>query len=181
MARVFDISDYTPKTSENYFFDNNVWMFLFCPLASYDRRKQDRYSRFFQQLVSGKQKIFINSLVLSEFANAYLRIDFNLWKAKKENAGKGDYKRDFVGTNQFLETTADIKISIRKILAVSERMTDNFNAIQIENVFSEFGRGDFNDAYYLELARMNRWKVVTDDGDLFRSNKLDIDIITANI
>ena len=60
-------------------------------------------------------------------------------------------------------------------------MTGNFNAIQIENVFLEFGRGDFNDAYYLELARMNEWKIVTDDGDLFKNNKLDIDIITANI
>ncbi|GAB4233140.1 MAG: hypothetical protein Tsb0034_06220 [Ekhidna sp.] len=117
-------------------------------------------------------------MVLSEFANTYLRIDFNLWKKETSNFG-ADYKKDFVGTTRFKDTVSDIKGAIGQILKKSERMTDDFNAIDLDHVFTEFGRADFNDAYYLELASKNGWKIVTNDRDFFEDNEMDVDIITA--
>ena len=76
---VSDISSYQPKFNESFFFDANIWIFLFCPIANTGRRKQDLYSNFLQDLSHRKLGIYINSLVLSEFVNRYLRIEFNLW------------------------------------------------------------------------------------------------------
>ncbi|MEQ6121632.1 PIN domain-containing protein [Reichenbachiella sp. MALMAid0571] len=179
MAKVFSINDYSPKSSETYFLDTNVWLYLFCPIANHRDKEQRIYSSFYKLLTQGDHSIFVNSLVASEFANAYLRIDFRLWKEETKNFN-ADYKRDFVRSNRFISTVNQVKKSLRVILSKAHRMTDNFNAIELDHVFSEFGRSDFNDSYYLELSRMNNWKIVTHDADLFKSNQLDVDVITGN-
>lgn len=180
MANVHPIDTYTSTFTDSYFFDANVLIYLHCPIGGGNKREQRLYSNFYKQALQQRRGIFINSMVLSEFANAYLRIDFNLWKKETKNYG-ADYKRNFVGTQRFRATVSDIKVALDTILQTSERMTDNFNAINLSSVLSEFGLCDFNDAYYIELARMNGWKIVTHDADLFKSNSLGVDIITANI
>ncbi|MEP5792059.1 MAG: PIN domain-containing protein [Cyclobacteriaceae bacterium] len=180
MADVHKISEYTPKFTDTFFLDTNVWIYLFCPIANNRAKEQKVYSAFYKLLIQGNKGIFVNSLVLSEFANTWLRIDFNLWK-KEDQKLNTDYKRDFVGTDRFKETVDDIKQAIKVILSKAERMTDNFNSISLDKVFGEFGTSDFNDAYYLELARMNNWKIVTHDSDFFKENKLSVDIITAKV
>jgi hypothetical protein len=66
-------------------------------------------------------------------------------------------------------------------LKIAEKGNDDFNALQFDNILSEFGNCDFNDSYYLEMARYKKWKIVTDDADLFKNNKLNIEIITGNL
>jgi len=181
MPEVLKVSEYNPRPNESYFFDANVWMYLFCPLGNYSKRKQKEYSNFLSEVRIRNSGLFINSLVLSEFSNAYLRLEFDLWRQKPENTGHDNYKRDFVGSDQFKAGVTDIKILIGKILAFVDRSGDNFNAINIQKVFGDFGNCDFNDAYYLALAQMNKHIIVTDDADFFNSNKLGIKILTANI
>lgn len=181
MANVHAIDTYNASFSDRFFVDNNVWMFLFCPIGNYEKKKQEKYSSFIANLISNKRTIFVNSLVLSEFSNAYLRIDFNIWKRKPENAGKVEYKRNFVGTDHFNKTIEEVKNSIKKILSFSERGNDEFNSVLLDNIFRELGPCDFNDSYYIELGRLKKYKIVTDDSDFFIKSKAGIDVITANI
>lgn len=180
MSKIHDISIYQPKAGELFFFDNNVWMFLFCPIGNHKKDKQRKYSAFFNQICSVKACIWINSLVLSEFCNAWLRMEFDQWRRLKENAGK-DYKRDFVPSLTYKDVVEDIKLTLPQLLKKTERVTDNFNAIDLDSIYRELGNCDFNDSYYLELAQMNGWKIVTDDADLFKNNQLNVEIVTANI
>lgn len=175
-----DISAYQPKFNESFFFDANIWIFLFCPIAFTGKRKQNLYSKFLADAQRSKSGIFINSLVLSEFANRYLRLEFDFWKKDPDHTG-ADYKKDFVGSVKYKEVIEEVIVQIRSILKLSEKVSDNFQAVSIENLFSEFGNCDFNDSYYIELSRMNNWKIVTDDADFFRNNKLGMVIISANI
>lgn len=180
MANVFDITKYATKQTESYFLDNNVWMFLFYPHGNYQKQKISKYSNFFKDLTNSGRTIFINSLVLSEFANAYFRNDFRNWIIEKGLINP-DYKKDYVGKGRYLDTSEEISNHIRTILRVCEKSNDDFNAINIENVYSELINCDFNDSYYLELGRLRGYKIVTDDADLFKNNSLSIDIITANV
>lgn len=50
--------------------------------------------------------------------------------------------------------------------------------IKIHNI-EEYNNCDFNDSYYLAQANINKWKVVTDDADLFKNNNLNVEIITV--
>jgi len=180
MSKIHNISSYQPTASDVFFFDNNVWMYLFCPIANYQKEKQQKYSSFFKSICSVKSCIWINALVLSEFCNAWLRLEFDHWKKKSENIGKNNYKRDFVQSGDYQDTVLAIKSVIPSILKNTERSSDNFNSIDCNHVFSEFGNSDFNDSYYLTLAHTNKWKIVTDDTDFLKSNLFDVEIITAN-
>lgn len=176
-ANIIDIKKYSPKTSDVFFFDNNIWMFLFCPLGNYNRNKQKCFSSFLQSVHSLNCTIFINSLVLSEFVNRYLRLDFELWK-KEHQQHCANFKLDYIGTQRYSETVEEIKVSLRNILKICEKGTDNFNTINLDNVLKHLKEIDFNDSYYLELAKISNWKIVTDDGDFVKYNKHQVDILT---
>jgi hypothetical protein len=176
-AKLTDITKYTPKSSDVFFFDNNVWMYLFCPLGNYNKSKQKHYSSFLQSITTSRSTIFISSMVLSEFSNRNLRMDFDLWK---DETGKhsADFKKDYVGTNRYKETVEGIKISINTIMKFCVKTPDNFNAIEIENVLVHLSHIDFNDSYYIELARLDKWKIVTDDNDFSKYTNHNIEIVT---
>lgn len=190
---VFDIKGYEPKSGDIFFFDNNIWMFLFAPIISSHTKKQQLYANFYQKVLQSKATIIVTPLILSEFANSYINIEFGLWKSK--NTGNIPRVKDtelrkkvFYKTSEFKTVTDSIKSCIQNILKYTERVSDNFNAIEFPNVLEYFGESDFNDSYYIELARYhhalpnpNLWKIVTDDADLFKINKKNIPIYSANI
>ena len=175
-AKIIDIKDYSVKSSDIFFFDNNIWMFLFCPLASYQEKKQKYYSSFLQEINTSQSTIFICSLVLSEFANRYLRMDYEQWKEENQKYDI-DFKQ-FIGTPRYKETVIEVQASINKIMKFCEKSSDNFNAIDINNVTKHLTEIDFNDSYYIELAKKGNWKIVTDDRDFVRYTDHDVEIVT---
>ncbi len=178
---VSDIRKCEPKPGDVFFFDNNIWMFLYAPIISSHKKKQQIYSDFYQKILQNRATIITTPLVLSEFANAYINIEFRLWKKTKNSSNCSDIenselrKRVYYKTPEFKAVTDSIKSCIQTILKHADRVSDNFNAIEFSNVLEYFGESDFNDSYYIELARYhhslplpNRWKIVTDDADLFK-------------
>ena len=120
-------------------------------------------------------------MVLSEFCNAWLQIEYKRWIKRPENVVRNNYKKDFVPSITYKEIISEIKSTLTLILSQSERSSDNYNAVDLGKIYAELEYCDFNDSYYLELSRMNNWKIVTDDADLFKNNKVQVEIITANI
>jgi predicted nucleic acid-binding protein len=177
-AKVIDITQYSPKSLDIFFFDNSVWMYLFCPLGSYNSHKQKYYSSFLQRIKTSKSTIFISSLVLSEFANRYLRMDFERWKIETNNP-TAVYKRDFIGIERYNDTIEEIKRNINQIMLFCDKSHDNFNAIELNSVFQHLSIIDFNDSYYIELAKLGHWKIVTDDKDFIKCPGHDLEIITS--
>lgn len=178
-VNVINIKDYDPKGMDVFFFDNNIWMLLFCPLGHYNINRQKAYSSFLKNVETANSSVVINSLVLSEFANRYLRMDFEQWKDEEENY-KAKFKENFVGSNRYSETAEEIKSQIHKILNVCDRFSDEFNSINLEAILDQLQNIDFNDSYYIELAKQKNWKIVTDDGD-FQKIDDQIEVLTANL
>lgn len=176
-AKIVDIAKYSPKSSDVFFFDNNVWMYLFCPLANYNKNRQKHYSSFLQGIATSQSTIFVSSLILSEFTNRYLRMDFEQWKdeQKKYNAV---FKKDYVGTQRYKDTVIEIKRNINQIMKFCEKSSDNFNALDLNDILQHLSHIDFNDSYYLELANLSKWKIVTDDIDFVSYKDHDVEIIT---
>src|SRR4051794_33144483 len=112
--QIIRIKDYSIKGDDVFFFDNNIWMYLFCPIGQYNAHKQAEYSKFFQYIVSRKNHIFVNSLILSEFANRYLRLDFAI--QNKSSLQYPSFKKDYMPSPRFVSIAGDIKIHLTKIL-----------------------------------------------------------------
>lgn len=179
MNNVIDIKSYNPKSSDLFFLDNNIWMFLFCPIGNHSKTQQKVYSSFFQSIISAKATIFVNSLILSEFANSFLRIDFEQWKKKQQLYG-ANYKKDYIPTQQYKDTVSAITAAINNILSLSEKKPDDFHMINIDSICNNFQTVDFNDCYLVEFCRNNSLKLVTDDKDFQKISSPNISILTSN-
>jgi predicted nucleic acid-binding protein len=177
-VKLTDINKYSPKSSDKFFFDNNVWMYLFCPLADYKKLKQKHYSAFLQSITTSRSTIFISSLILSEFTNRYLRMDFEQWKIENE-IFDADFKKDYVGTTRYKDTVTEIKRNINQIMKLCDKTSDNFNALDCDTILKHLSYIDFNDSYYLELAKLGKWKIVTDDTDFVTYQDHEVEIITV--
>jgi hypothetical protein len=176
-AKKIDITEYSPTALDIFFFDNNVWMYLFCPLGNYNQKRQKCYSSFLQNIQTCRSSIFVSSMVLSEFANRYLRMDFEQWKKETTNYS-AEYKKDFIGTTRYKETVEEIKAQINQIMKCCDKTSDNFNAIDLNNVLKHFEFVDFNDSYYIELATHSNWKIVSDDDDFLGYQNHNIEIVS---
>lgn len=178
MAKI-DIENYQIKYSDEFFFDTNIWLLLFGPIADTEKRNQRKYSKFFETLIEKNKPIYITSLVLSEFSNVLLKKDYRQWISQMANVGKL-YKEDFVGSNVYISSVQLIKTILEKILSLENviKVGDSLHLIDMNKLLHKFEEIDFNDCYYGEICRVNGYKIVSNDGDLLKLTDL-IDVITA--
>lgn len=99
-VKQFSIQNYSPKNSDVFFFDNNVWVNIYGALSNYNVKKQKIFSGFLKEIESAGSTIVTNSMILSEFTNRFFRFYFEQWK-KSQNRYSADYKKDFVVTWKF--------------------------------------------------------------------------------
>jgi pilT-like protein len=176
MATLSKASVYTVAPTDSFFFDTNIWMLLFAPIANVNYHRQNVYGTLLRNIQNSNAKIKINSLVVSEFINAYLKLSFKLWQDASGNYST-EYKKDFKGTEEYLEAVEEAKDNIKAILGITQKIADGFISVNLDKIISDIIDRDFNDAYYIEMCKINKLKLVTDDSDLLSSTD-DIEIIT---
>lgn len=171
---VHSIKSFEVKSNQSFFFDNNVWMFLYCPIGNYNENKQKSISNLFEKILNRNCSIVINGLILSEFSNAYLRLDFNLWKEENQNLS-ASFKNDYFNTPRAQETRKIITSTVKnKILKVSEKYPDSFNSLNFDDIFKTYQVLDYNDAIIHNECKNKKWILVTDDEDFSKFNDVTI-------
>lgn len=172
------ISKYTVGPSEEFFFDTNVWMFIFAPIVGSRKDKQKAYSSLFAEIISRGATIWINSQVVAEYINRCLRMEFEQWKVLN-GLSSADFKRDFRPTQEYASALASAKSLISAILQKSTRQSDDFTAIDIDAIIKSMGASfDYGDAIIIDLCKRKKYKLVTDDGDMTKAT-FSFDVITA--
>jgi len=174
---VINVSRYYPRQTDFFLFDTSVWILLFCPIGNTRVYEQRAFSSFLKNVRSSRSSIFMTSLILSEYANACLKMDFNKW-AKTEGPIGAKYKRDYVGTDRYKKTVNLLIPTMQNIMSICEKGSDNFNFLDIDKVLSHFQSIDFNDSYYLELSKDSNFKIVTADYDFVKYKNHGLGIIT---
>lgn len=177
MSNKVSILSYTPSSEDKFFVDNNIWMYLFCPLGNYRQETVDAYNNFFLKLLQSKCTIYTSTLILSEFFNTYSRVDFSIKRSEQPSIYR-DYKKDFRNTDYFNSLSKEICDIIKnKILKYSVRLDDNFSTINIHHVLTEDSNFDFNDKYFAKICEDNNIKILTNDKDFLNLNN-NIDVLT---
>jgi len=174
---IIDITKHTVRSSDLFFFDNNVWIYIFGPIANSNKDKQGVYSSFLRQIQSARATIFINSLVIAEFANFCLRLGFKQWK-EEHRLYDAEYKRDYIQSDHYKESIKDTIANIKAICKTSERHPDDFNAVNFDNILNNSTIIDFNDSYYSAYCVLNNLKIVTDDKDFQKISEEKLQVIT---
>ncbi len=65
-------------------------------------------------------------------------------------------------------------------MRIAQRIDDKFATISIDDIFKEIEISDFNDNYFLVMANLEKFKIVTDDHDFVFSRAITVPILTAN-
>lgn len=174
------IQDFATKFGDQFFFDTNIWLLLYGPIANYQRQDQREYSNLLATIIQRDYPIYITSMIISEFANVILRRDFKQWADNQNNNPNPEFKRDFVGTAEYVNSVSDIKQLIQDILSlpIVTKIPDDFNSLDVDSILEKFDLVDFNDAYISVLAQSKNYKVVTNDRD-FQKLEDSIEIITT--
>jgi len=178
MSRLLDVSSYNPIEGEQFFLDANVWLHLFCPIGDYKRDTVDKYNKFFLKLKTKKARIYTSLMVLSEFFNAYMRIEFKMLQ-DTDSAKYIYFKKDYRSTKDYEDLANDVcRLMKNKIIKSSIRIDDGFSKVNIEEVLNCGTSYDFNDNCYAILCKSQKIKIVTNDKD-FLHNFKDVDVVTC--
>lgn len=175
MVTIHKLNEYEIKEGDKFFFDANIWMYMYCSIGEYGKNIVRDYSDFYQKVKQSGSPILTTPLLISEIINRYSKMEFDLVKKKD---GLSQYKRDFRSNPEYKPTLDHINlVTERKILGNSLKVHDRFNEFEESVFFSNPNTYDFNDEYYSFLAEKMNFKIVTNDRD-FKKSFHEIEIIT---
>ena len=74
--KAYDLSSYSFSSDEQILVDTNVWLYLFPAPGNPPYNFAQQYSTAFANLVSAQAQPVIDPMVLSEYLNRYIRIEW---------------------------------------------------------------------------------------------------------
>ncbi len=170
-APIHSIETYGFPEERSYFFDTNIWLYIYGPIGWPDQ-KSAVYSRALREIRNSNGTIYINCMIISEFINAFSRIEF------KQQTTHSRYK-DFRNSIGFRPVAEDIASNVKKILRNTLACDNDLKVIDLPEIMSFFEQGkyDFNDLVFAEICRSGEMVFVTHDKDF---SELGVEILTAN-
>lgn len=166
----------TINDGDNVFIDTNVLIFYLHP-SYINHWKHPIYVNTISMLQEKKCQMFINSLVVSEFINRFLRYDFN--KMRDEKPDIKEFKRDYRQTQYYKDTLQFAITELSKFCEIFNvrHISDDFDKMNIIALYAKYKYSfDFNDLIIAENVRSNNLKLLTDDKDF---QNLDVALIKA--
>ncbi len=175
---IHNAETYSPNSSDKFLIDTNIWLFLHCPIGNHKGHIVAKYSQFFKKMLTANSQIIVCSAVVSEFLNRYVKIDYEL--RKQTDRAIQEYKKTYRPSAHYRLALKQAVTALNgKILPGAKRITDNFEVISTDNIFSHTQNVDISDGYLFELIRGQNIKILTDDSD-FSHFKNDCEIYTTN-
>ncbi len=174
-TKVYSIQSYKFTSNDAVLFDANVWMYIYGPASHISSQYRYAYTLALRRIRGAQIPILLDTLVLSEFINAYARFFYHKLPAENKPA---DFKI-FRNSLNFKPVAEQIARRAKKILNKTESTKNRFKSVQIGAILSEYAEGeaDFNDQVLAEICRANNIKLVTHDADFSGYN---LTILTAN-
>ena len=169
--RALSVGDYDFQPEDELFLDANIWLLIYGPQNTGNDRMHV-YSSAFRRLLEAQCSIYIDVLIVSEFINAYARLQWHL------RAPDRPFKA-FRNSPDFRPVAQEIADNMKRVLSHCSRIESGFDALDADDLMDEYAQGgaDFNDQVIRNLCRSRNLKLITDDRD-FKGQ--GISILTAN-
>ncbi len=172
--KALDTSKYLFTEKDKFFFDTNIWIYLYCPAYYASKRPVRLYSQALKSILTAKSLIFIDVLVMSEFINRYARLEYEKLADGVFSTFKG-YRKD----PSFKSTARAIANTSRRILKHCKQTQTPFELLDINAILTAYEADcpDFNDQIIAETCKANNLTLITHDSDF---TDYGLTILTAN-
>ena len=172
--KAYDLSSYSFKPEEQVLVDTNIWLYLFPAPGNPQHRFARQYSIAFSNLVSAQAQPVLDPMVLSEYLNRYIRIEW-----------QGNYKsqypkfKDFRNSQDFLPVVSSAETFAKRIVSFCKLHSIPANELDLNQALADFSSGkmDFNDAILIDICKKESLKLMTNDGDFQDGG---IEVLTTN-
>ena len=167
-----DVRYYNFTPQDKLFLDANIWLYLYGPPKPRSHWVPI-YSSVFNRILRAKSRIHIDVLVVSEFINAYARLEWQ-FVARHFNSFK-----NFRSSSYFKPAAEDIAADVELVLSYCSKIESSFIALPMNALLADYATGnlDFNDQVITELCKSNGFMLITNDSD-FKTQ--EISVLTAN-
>ena len=172
--KAYDLATYSFSKGETFLLDANVWIYLYPPPSGSKNKFTKQYSNGLKSMQSAGAQLIMDAMVLSEYLNAYCRIE---WRAlHRTRYRKFKSFRKSVAFKAVGKGATSFAGSMLKLCACHDHP---FAKANIKQVLADFAAGaiDFNDGLLTETCRHNGWKLVTNDSDFTSGG---IEVLTTN-
>lgn len=171
----FHAGKYDFRPSDHVLVDANIWLYLQPPASQPASKWASGYSRVFTSLLKAKAVPIADALILSEYLNRYVRIEYNAcWKSIYPKF------KDFRSSDRGLMVMGNAASEANAIVRFTSGLRDTLaQKISLSDVLAGFRDGsiDFNDGVLIENCRLRGWKFLTNDADIGVGG---IDVLTLN-
>lgn len=174
-ARIHDAHSYNFFSQDEVLFDANVWLYLEGPPGQ-PQPWVDAYSALLERILVRGCVLVTAPLVLSEFINRYIAIEYGAWSQRRSKS-----RKEFRSSAAFGPVLAGLDQACRNILGKCGRtVRQEVTLTELKADAGTFGRGghDFNDLILARLCRQDGLILVTNDADFAAMDGLTI--VTAN-
>ena len=172
--RAIEATAYVFRPGERVLIDANVWIYLQPPVSKPPPGYSWQYSATLKNLIAARATPVIEALVLSEYINRYLRIEYSVsW------LGRYHKFKDFRTSPDFASVASAAIGDARQILKLTSPQETPFPQVDLPSVLAETEAGtiDFNDGVLVETCRICGLKLLTNDSDMTIGG---IDVLTSN-
>lgn len=170
---ICDVKNYNFSHKDKLFLDANIWMYIHGQQES-NNPLGEVYSDALGRILNAKSVICVDVLVVSEFINAFARMEWKNDEKFKEKPFKS-----FRNSRKFKAVALQISKYVGQILNCCAPVESGFTCVDLPTLFADYagGRADFNDQIIAALCKRKALKLITHDSD-FRNE--DVFVITAN-
>jgi predicted nucleic acid-binding protein len=175
--KAIHISDYAFEAKDEVLFDANIWLFIYGTYIPPSDPRVSIYSKAYSRALHAKCRVYLDSLVASEFVNRYARLLHQLFTGAVLDTPSA-YK-EFRESANFTGVAQQIASDLRRITGNCQRIESGFRGLDISALLIKFeaGKLDFNDLIFAELCESRNLMFVTHDKD-FRG--VNTTVLTAN-
>ena len=172
-SSALDIRSHRFQSNERLLVDASVWLRIYGPLTPDRASYSKAYSNAHHKMRMADCAIFMDIIVLSEFINAFARMEFRQGPQAASNF------KTFRKSVAFEPIAKEIAINAKRIVTQCQCVESGFEDVDASALLTDFqsGQHDFNDQVIAELCRAKGLKLVTHDADF---QKYGLTVLTAN-
>ncbi len=175
MAKCYSKDSINNLIGKTVFFDTNILIYLFWPTGDSDWGRN--YTTLFAKLLKQKNKMAADFIVISEFINRAMRIEFENWKYTSDQAHSSSKFKEFRDSLDGQNTLSDIyQVVNAGILDKFDISGKNYTKANIEE-FLIVDNLDFSDKAIATICKENGFILLTNDYDFA---KTDLELLTLN-
>jgi hypothetical protein len=174
--RAKNLRELIPRANSKFFFDTNIWLYLYFPqFSQIPQPIIARYSNFYSAVRSIGSLIVTDMIQMSELINLVLHLEYRVFLKSNNYISF----KEFWAKPEYKNALQNAKIISESIMKATTFRGGIFSNEDLKRIVSKCDLADFNDIYFSEFCAKENAVLITHDFD-FNALETGVELFTYN-